>query len=107
VRAAKGAVRHLAALPLGGAARPRAAALGAAGDAALVSGGADGVVRVWDAAAGRLLQSVDLAPAAGAPGRRSLGGRDAGVTALDVCDEGVLACGGGGAVHLLPLLESE
>ncbi len=109
VRAAKGAVRHLAALPLGGAARPRAAALGAAGDAALVSGGADGVVRVWDAAAGRLLQSVELAPAAGAPGggRRSLGGRDAGVAALDVCDEGVLACGGGGAVRLLPLLESE
>jgi hypothetical protein len=109
VRAAKGAVRHLTALPLGGAVRPRAAALGAAGDVALVSGGADGVVRVWDAAAGRLLQSVELAPAAGAPGggRRSLGGRDAGVAALDVCDEGVLACGGGGAVHLLPLLESE
>ena len=69
------------ALLLGGAARPRAAAL-----------------------ARRLGRGIGATAEGGARARAPGGGR----RSLDGCDEGVLACGGGGgAVRLLPLLESE
>lgn len=110
VRAAKGGVHAVVPLSLGGIHGPRALALGAAsgGGAALVSGGEDGVVRVWSASTGKLLQSLEHSGASGAPKRLSLGGvRESsvggirvGVTGLSVCEEGVVSCGSDGTVRL-------
>lgn len=110
VRASKGPIGALCTLSLGGADRPRALALGAVsgGSTALVTGGDDGVVRVWSASSGKLLQSMDGAHTARAVRRLGLGavdaGAPAGVTGLAACDEGVVSCGADGVIKLFPLL---
>ena len=110
VRASKGPVQALAMLPLAAADRPRAMAMKAAsgGSGVLVTGGSDGVVRVWQASSGKLLQSLDgaaVGKGGGGKGILSLGGGPSsiGVTGLTVCEEGVVCCGGDGTVRLFPI----
>ena len=114
VRASKGAVQSLVMLPLAATDRPRALAMGAAsgGSGVLVSGGQDGIVRVWQASSGKLLQSMEGCNSAyqqksGGKGLLSLSGMATtgvtGVTGLAVCEEGVVSCGADGTVRLFPL----
>jgi WD40 repeat protein len=76
-------------------------------DAAIVTGGDDGLVRLWDVNSGRLLQqSEPVYPAKPNTSSRlrslTSGGGDAKytVTGLDVCEEGVLSSGSDGVVRL-------
>lgn len=107
VRASKEAVQALTKLPLAATDRPRAMAMKVAsgGCGVLVTGGCDGVVRVWQASSGKLLQSLDGAVLGKGKGILSLGGGPAavGVTGLAVCEEGLVSCGGDGTVKLFPL----
>ena len=113
VRASKGSVQALTMLPLAASDRPRALAMGAAsgGGGVLVTGGADGVLRVWQASSGKLLQSMEGAAACVKTGKGllSLKGGGAGgsgltgVTGLAVCEEGVMCCGADGTVKLYSL----
>jgi WD40 repeat protein len=125
VRASKGGVQSLVMLPLAATDRPRALAMGAAsgGSSVLVSGGQDGIVRVWQASSGKLLQSMEgcsstsqksggigggkgLLSAFGVGGGGGGSGGSSlaqGVTGLAVCDEGVVSCGADGTVRLFPL----
>lgn len=120
VRASKGAVQSLVMLPLAETDRPRALAMGAAsgGSGVLVTGGQDGIVRVWQASSGKLLQSMDgsmstssggLGGGKGFLGSFSGGGGGSshpqGVTGLAVCEEGVVSCGADGTVRLFPLTQ--
>jgi WD40 repeat protein len=118
VRASKGAVQSLVMLPLAATDRPRALAMGAAsgGSGVLVSGGQDGIVRVWQASSGKLLQSLEgsnsgvgksiLGGGKGLLGSFGGGGgasSSTGKTGLAVCEEGVVSCGADGTVRLFPL----
>lgn len=125
VKAARGALRSIVAVP--GASSPAAGAglpLGRGGGGALLAtAGADGAVRVWRGADGRLLQSVESAhyssrpPSAGsrrsshdggaAPLSLSLGGghpppgsQPLPVTGLAVSEEGLVSVGADGCVRL-------
>jgi WD40 repeat protein len=96
------------------------------GSGVLVSGGQDGIVRVWQASSGKLLQSLEgsntSSTSSGTGGKisgvlgggkgllGSLGGggssgssHSQGVTGLAVCEEGVVSCGADGTVRLFPL----
>ena len=68
---------------------------------ALVSGGQDGAVRVWQPSDGQLLQSVE----GGRQGARpASAGAASPVTGLAPCAEGVVACYEDGTVRLLPFV---
>ena len=129
VRASKGAVQSLIMLPLAATDRPRALAMGSAsgGSGVLVSGGQDGMVRVWQASSGKLLQSMEGSMNASSSSGQKIGGFNGGkgllgsfggigggggglnhpqgVTGLAVCEEGVVSCGADGTVKLFPLTD--
>lgn len=125
VRASKGGVQSLITLPLAATDRPRALAMGSAsgGSGVLVSGGQDGIVRVWQASSGKLLQSMEGSMSGSSSGQKNggfgggkgllgpFGGggggahHSQGVTGLAVCEEGVVSCGADGTVRLFPLTD--
>jgi hypothetical protein len=77
-------------------------------DTAIVTGGDDGIVRIWDVNSGSLLQQSERIYSSTPKANRilSLASGDAkySITDLTVCEEGILSAGTDGVVRLFPRL---
>lgn len=78
-------------------------------DTAIVTGGDDGIVRLWDVNTGTLIQQSERVhtAAASTPRLLSLAGAPSAkyaISGLAVCDEGIITSGTDGVVRLLPRL---
>jgi WD40 repeat protein len=112
VRASRGKICAIKTLPLDRIQmQPRKLALSAGHGTGtgLVTAGDDGIVRIWDASSGKLVQETDpvyeKTPRAHGLLHLRSGENKYSITDLSVCDEGIITCGTDGIVRLYPKLE--